>query len=121
MPAWKAFAALVDTSLPNRASDREKCRLAFFCKVGRSMTPAFLDIDLEQIAQVVERRRGLAEETLLLDRRRLGVTLDHNQAAQHSAVFARDLLPRLFAFMSSEGNFPVLDLRREQHAPLIFG
>src|ERR1700692_3932846 len=42
---------------------------------------AFLDIDLEQVAQVVERGRGLAEITLLLDRGRLGVALDHDQAA----------------------------------------
>ena len=43
---------------------------------------AFLDIDLEQIAQVVERGRGLAEMALLLDGSRLGVALDHDQAAQ---------------------------------------
>jgi len=34
---------------------------------------AFLDIDLEQIAQIVERRAGLAEAALLLDRGGLGV------------------------------------------------
>src|ERR1700687_6304325 len=55
---------------------------------------AFLDIDLEQIAQVVERGRGLAEMALLFDRCRLGVALDHDQAAQHGAMFARHFLPR---------------------------
>jgi hypothetical protein len=29
---------------------------------------ALLDIDLEQVAQVIQRRRGLAEMALLLDR-----------------------------------------------------
>jgi hypothetical protein len=55
---------------------------------------AFLDIDLEQVAQIVERGRGLAEMALLLDRGRLGVALDHDQAAQHGAMLARDFLPR---------------------------
>ena len=55
---------------------------------------ALLDIDLEQVAQVVERRRGLAEMALLLDGGGLGVALDHDQAAQHGAVFARALPAR---------------------------
>ncbi len=37
--------------------------------------PPLLDIDLEQVAHVVERGRGRAEMALLLDRRRLGVAL----------------------------------------------
>jgi hypothetical protein len=36
---------------------------------------ALLDVDLEEIPQVVERRRGEAEVALLLDRGRLGVAL----------------------------------------------
>src|SRR5262249_50386374 len=36
-----------------------------------------LDIDLEYVAQVVERWRGLAEMALLLDRSGLGIALDH--------------------------------------------
>jgi hypothetical protein len=59
----------------------------------RPQMPALLDIDLEQVAHVVERRRGLAEMALLLDRGRLGVALDDDQAAQHGAVLARHLLP----------------------------
>jgi hypothetical protein len=31
------LAALVETSEPNRSSDSVKCRLAFFCMVGRSI------------------------------------------------------------------------------------
>ena len=81
---------------------------------------AFLDIDLEQVAQVVERRRGLAEMALLLDRGRLGVALDHDQAAQRGAVFARDFLPGRLAVILAEGNDAVLFLRRQQNAPAIF-
>ena len=55
--------------------------------------PAFLDVDLEQVAHVVERGRGLAEVALLLDARGLRVALDDDQAAQHGAVLARHLLP----------------------------
>ena len=54
---------------------------------------AFLDVDLEQVAHVVERGRALAEEVLLLDARRLRVALDDDQPAQHGAVLARHLLP----------------------------
>ena len=63
---------------------------------------AFLDIDLEQVAHVVERGRGLAEMALLLDRGRLGVALDHDQAAQHGAMFAGHFLPGRLAVMLAE-------------------
>ncbi len=81
---------------------------------------AFLDIDLEQVAQVIERGRGLAEMALLFDRRRLGIALDHDEAAQHGAILARHFLPGRLAVMLAEGNDAVLFLRREQDAPAIF-
>ena len=55
---------------------------------------AFLDIDLEEAAKVVERGADVAEQALLLDRRGLGVALRHDQAAQGRAMLARHLLPR---------------------------
>ena len=81
---------------------------------------AFLDIDLEQVAHVIERGRGLAEIALLFDRRRLGVTLHHDKAAQHGAIFARHFLPRFLAEMLAEIHLARLVLRRQQHAPAIF-
>ena len=66
----------------------------------RPEVAAFLDVDLEHVAHVVERGRGLAEMALLLDRRRLGVALDDDQAAEHGAVFARHLLPDRLAHMA---------------------
>ena len=86
----------------------------------RPEVAALFDVDLEQIAHVVERRRGLAEIALLLDRGRLGVALDHDQAAQHGAVFARHFLPGILALMRAERNLAAFQLRRQQHAPAIF-
>src|SRR3984957_17732258 len=80
---------------------------------------AFLDIDLEQIAQIVERGRGLAEMALLLDGGRLGVALDHDQAAKHGAMLARHFLPGRLAKMLAERNDTAFLLRREQDAPAI--
>ncbi len=81
---------------------------------------ALLHIDLEQVAQVVERRRGLTEMTLLLDRGRFGVALDHHEAAEHRAIFAGHFLPGGFAHVSSEVHLALGVLRRQQHAPAIF-
>jgi hypothetical protein len=66
----------------------------------RPQVAAFLDVDLEQVAQVVERRRGVAEQALLLDRRRLGVALGDDQAAQQVAELAGHLLPGRLADVS---------------------
>ena len=65
----------------------------------RPEVPALLDVDLEQVAQVVEARRGGAEVALLLDRGRLGVALDDDQPLQVGAVLARHLLPGRLALV----------------------
>ena len=70
---------------------------------------AFLDIHLEQVAQVVERGRGGAEMALLLDRGGFGVALDDQQAAQHGAIFARHLLPGRLALVRAERDGAALD------------
>ena len=82
--------------------------------------PAFLHVHLEDVAQVVERGRRLAEVALLLDRRRLGVALDHDQSAEHGAIFARDFLPCRLSQMPAERNLAALLLRGEQDAPAVF-
>ena len=81
---------------------------------------ALLDIHLEQVAQVVVRGRGGAEMALLLHRRGLGVALDHQQPAQHGAVFAGHLLPGRLALVRAEGDRAALDRRRQQDAPAVF-
>src|SRR6266478_9549120 len=80
-----------------------------------------LDIDLEEVAHVVERGRGLAEMALLLDARRLRVALHDDQTAQAGAVLARNLLPGHLALVGSEVDQALLLLRREQDAPAVFG
>ena len=62
----------------------------------------FLDIDLEDVAQVVERGRGQAEHALLLHRGGLGIALGDDQPAQGRAVLARHLLPDVFAAVLAE-------------------
>ena len=85
----------------------------------RPEVAALLDVDLEQVAHVVERRRGLAEMALLLDRGRLGVALDHDEAAQHGADLAGHVLPDRLALVRAERNFAVLLGRRQQDAPAV--
>ena len=87
----------------------------------RPQVTAFLDIDLKHVAHVVERRRGLAEMALLLDRRRFGIALDDDEAAQHGAIFARNVLPDRLAVMAAERDLAALFLRRQQDAPAIIG
>eukprot|EP00043_Microstomoeca_roanoka_P022424 m.486 g.486 ORF g.486 m.486 type:complete len:462 (-) comp217_c1_seq1:31-1416(-) len=86
----------------------------------RPQVTALFDVDLEQVAHVVERGRGQAEEALLLDRARLGIALDHDQALEHVAVFARNFLPRGLAHMLAAGNDTALDLGCQQNAPAVF-
>ena len=81
---------------------------------------ALLDVDLEQIPHVVERRRGLAQMTLLLDRRGFGIALDYDKTAQHGAILARHVLPDSIALMPAERNRAVLFRRRQQDAPAVF-
>src|SRR5205823_9569412 len=78
------------------------------------------DIDLKQVAQIVERGGGRAEMALLLDRSRFGVALHDDQAAQHRAVFARHLLPGRLALMRAEADLAIRDRRRQEDAPTVF-
>src|SRR6266567_4308314 len=82
--------------------------------------PGLLDIDLEQVAQVVERGGGAAERVLLLDRSGLGIALHDDEAAQHRAVFAGHLLPGRLALMGAERDYPARDRRRQDDAPAVF-
>ena len=83
--------------------------------------PALFDVNLEQVAHVVERRRRLAEMALLFDRGRLSVALDHNQAAQHGAVLARHFLPGRLALVHAKRHRAPLLLRRQQNTPAVVG
>src|SRR6266568_4644189 len=81
--------------------------------------PPLLDIDLKDVAHVVERGRSLAQMPLLLDRSGFSVALDDDEAPQHGAIFTRHLLPGGLAVMSAERNLAALFLRRQQDAPAV--
>src|ERR1700675_1339184 len=68
----------------------------------RPEVATFLDIDLEQVAQIVERRAGETQMTLLFDRRRFGVALSDDEPPQVGAIFARHFLPCRLALVCAE-------------------
>src|SRR5262249_33329953 len=54
--------------------------------------PALLDVDLEDVAKIVERGTGAAEVALLLHRRRFRIALRDDQPAKRAPVLTGDLL-----------------------------
>ncbi len=80
---------------------------------------AFLDVDLEQVAQVVERGAGKAQVALLLDRSRLGVALGDDDAAQRRAVFAGHVLPGGLAPVGAEVDLAACLGGGEENAPAV--
>ena len=69
--------------------------------------PAFLDVHLEQVAQVIEAGRGGAQVALLLHRGGLGVALDDDQPLQLGPVLPRHLLPGGLTLVLAEPEAPV--------------
>jgi hypothetical protein len=80
-----------------------------------------LDVDLEEVAQVVQARRREAQRPLLLHRGRLGVALDDHQPAQVGAVLAGHLLPRRVAAVVTEADAAIVPRVGEEDAPAIVG
>jgi len=79
----------------------------------------FLDVDLEEVAQVVQARRGKAQPALLLHRRGLRVALDDDEPLQLGAVLAGHLLPDRLALVLAEGHPPVAVALGEEDAPAV--
>ena len=80
---------------------------------------AFLDVDLEQVAQIVKGGADLAEQALLLDRGGLGVALGDDEAAQIGAVFAGHLLPGRLPLVHAEVDLAAFLGRRQENAPAV--
>src|SRR6185437_10615438 len=80
---------------------------------------ALLDIDLEQVAQIVERGAAMAEQPLLFDRGGLGVALRDDEAAQGRAMLARHLLPGRLAHLVAEADAALGHGLGEEDAPAI--
>jgi hypothetical protein len=86
----------------------------------RPEVAAFLDVDLEQVAQVVHARTALAEQPLLLDARRFRVALSDNQAAQLVAELAGNFVPHRLTEEITEADPAVVHRIGEKDAPAIF-
>src|SRR5882757_258719 len=82
---------------------------------------AFFHIHLEEIPQIVHRRRRQSEMTLLLDRGWLGVALRYDDTSQVRSILTGDLLPHRLAFVGAEGNLPIGHLWIQEDAPPILG
>src|SRR5215469_5992189 len=82
---------------------------------------SLLDIDLEQIAKVVERGTGAAEMALLFDGGRLRVALGHDEAAQGRALLSGDFLPGGFAAMFAKTDLAIAAMLSKENAPAILG
>ena len=82
---------------------------------------AFLDIHLEQVAQIVERRAAVAEQMLLLDRCRFGVALRDDDAPELRAQLARHLLPHRLAEIVAEADRALGHRFGEENAPAVVG
>ena len=85
----------------------------------RPEVPAFLDVHLKQVAQVVEARAAVAEPALLLDARGLGVALRDDEPAQLVAELARHFLPDRLAEEIAEADRAVHDRIGEEDAPAV--
>src|ERR1700730_13961918 len=80
---------------------------------------ALLDVDLEEIAQVVEARRRESEQPLLLHRSGFRIALDDEQALQIGAIFAGHLLPRRRSQVLPKGDATVGFTVRQEDAPSV--
>ena len=87
----------------------------------RPEVAALLDVDLEQVAHVVQARRGETQRTLLLDRCRLGVALHDDEPPKFGPELARHLLPHGFADVVAEADSAVWFGVGEEDAPAIVG
>jgi hypothetical protein len=87
----------------------------------RPEVAAFFDVDLEQVAQVVEARTMRAQRALLFDAGGFGVTLNHDQPAELVAELTRHFLPHRLSLEITEANATILRRLRQENAPPIFG
>jgi hypothetical protein len=78
------------------------------------------DVDLIEIAQVVEGGRRHAQPALLLDGGRLGIALGDDETPQLRTILTGHLLPRRLALMLAEVDLAVLLGRGEEDAPAVF-
>ena len=82
---------------------------------------AFFDVDLEQVAQVVQAGAVRAERSLLLHAGGLGVALNDDQPAQLVAELTGHFLPHRLALEVAEADAPIGGRLGEEDAPAVLG
>src|SRR5713226_4858865 len=82
---------------------------------------AFFDVELENVAEVVERRAREAEHFLLLNGCGLRVALRDHDAAKNGTIFAGHVLPGGLAFVHAEIDLALFVAGLEEDAPTVFG
>src|SRR5258708_19114702 len=85
---------------------------------GPQVAPLF-HVDLENVPQVVHRRTGSTQHSLLLHGSRLRISLRDNDAAQGGTVFPGHFLPRGLAFVGAEISLALLVARLEKNSPAV--
>src|SRR5262245_62010752 len=85
----------------------------------RPEVPPFLDVDLKQVAEVVQAQTALPEPPLLLDARRLGVALCDDEQPKLIAKLPRDFLPDRLTEEIAEADAAIVDRIRKEDAPAV--
>src|ERR1700686_2251523 len=80
-----------------------------------------LNVDLENVAKVVERRAGEPEHFLLLDGGGFRVALRDHDATENGAIFTGDVLPSRLALVHAEIYLALFVAWLQENAPAIFG
>src|SRR5882724_4833565 len=112
-PVWRRLVeGAEDTGLIGVTGAPLEQRLGFLAPVPAEVrveevhhgleVATFLHVDLEEVAEVIQRRARAAEVLLLLHRGGLGVALGHDEPAQDAAVLAGHLLPGRAALVIAE-------------------
>ena len=86
----------------------------------RPEVTALFDVDLEQVAEIVQARAMRAERALLFDAGGLGIALDDDQPPQLVAEFPGDFLPDRLALEVAETNTAIVRGLGEEDAPPVF-
>ena len=85
----------------------------------RPEVATLLDVHLEQVAHVVEARRGEAEMALLLDRRGFGIALHDDETTQLGPMLARHLVPHRLTLAITERDASIGLGIGEEDAPAV--
>src|SRR5271156_6303100 len=81
--------------------------------------PALFDVDLEEVAQIVERRAGEPEIPLLLDRGGFRISLRDDDSTQVRSMLSGHVLPRRLALVVAEVDLALRVTGTQENPPAI--